>query len=153
MNRDFVEMLSALCERRAEFLIVGAHALAAHGPARYTGDLEIWVRPSAENAERVLEGLRGFGAPLFDLTTEDLTRPGTVFQMGLAPRRIDILTSISGVEFGGAWARRVPLKIENLEISTISRDDFVANKRASARPKDLLDIALLEEFEGNRDRA
>jgi len=150
MNRDFVEMLFALCEARAEFLIVGAHALAAYGPPRYTGDIDIWIRPTPSNAARVLAALREFGAPLSDLTADDLTRAGTVFQMGVAPRRIDILTSISGVVFDDAWPRRVPLKIEDLEVSTIGRDDFVANKRAAGRPKDLLDIALLEEFERNR---
>ncbi len=151
MNRDFVEMLSALCEAGAEFLIVGAHALAAHGPPRFTGDLDIWVRSTVSNADRVLDAIRAFGAPLRDLTNEDLTRPATVFQMGVAPRRIDILTSISGVAFEDAWTRRAPLRIGDLEIFTIGRDDFVVNKRASGRPKDLLDIALLEEFERNRD--
>src|ERR1700757_677471 len=98
MNRDFVEMLSALVEARAEFLIVGAHALAAHGVPRATGDLDIWVRSESKNADKVLAALDAFGAPRLDLTREDLLRPGTVFQIGVAPSRIDIL-SISGVSF------------------------------------------------------
>ena len=94
MNRDFVEMLSALFEAGAEFMVVGAHALAVHGTARATGDLDIWVRASPENGQRVLAALRVFGAPLFDLTLEDLSHPGIVFQMGLPPARIDLLTGI-----------------------------------------------------------
>ena len=89
MNRDFVEILSALCAAGAEFLIVGAHALAAHGVPRATGDLDLWVRPTPANADRVLTALRAFGAPLMDLTREDLSRPDVVFQVGLAPVRID----------------------------------------------------------------
>lgn len=144
MNRDFAEILSALCAAGAEFLIVGAHALAAHGIPRATGDLDIWIRPTSENAERVLAALRAFGAPLFDLTPEDLTRPDTVFQIGLAPCRIDILTSVSGVGFDHAWQRRMSIEVEGLPVGCIGRADLIANKRAAGRPKDLADLALLE---------
>lgn len=144
MNRDFVEMLSALCAAGAEFLIVGAHALAAHGLPRATGDLDLWVRPTPENAERVLAALRAFGAPLFDLTNEDLIREGTVFQIGLVPCRIDILSSISGVAFEAAWPRRLPLEIDGLSVACIGRDDLLTNKRAVGRPQDLADVARLE---------
>lgn len=145
MNRDFVEMLSELCAAGVEFLIVGAHALAAHGVVRATGDLDLWVRPSRENAQRVLAALEKFGAPLFDLTIDDLTRPDTVFQIGMPPSRVDILSGVSGVEFEHAWVRRTPLRIEGLAVAVLSRQDFIANKRAAGRPKDLLDLALLEE--------
>ncbi|HMM35235.1 MAG TPA: hypothetical protein PKA62_10955, partial [Thermoanaerobaculia bacterium] len=111
MERDFVEMLSALDAAGAEYLVVGAHALAAHGVPRATGDLDIWVRATPENARRVLAALREFGAPLFDLTANDLSRPGTVFQIGVVPVRIDLLTSISGVGFEEAWAGRVEVPI------------------------------------------
>ena len=94
MNRDFVEMLSALSAAGVRFLVVGAHALAAHGAPRATGDLDIWVDVSRENAARVLEALGHFGAPLFDLTIDDLCARNTVFQIGLPPSRIDILTGI-----------------------------------------------------------
>jgi hypothetical protein len=145
MNRDFVEMLSALGAARAEFMIVGAHALAAHGVPRATGDLDIWVRPEAANALRVLDALRAFGAPLFDLTPEDLVGTDTVFQIGLPPSRIDILTGISGVSFDEAWPNRLSVSVEGLTIPVIGRDDFVRNKRTAGRPKDLADIALLDE--------
>ncbi len=145
MNRDFVEMLSELCAANVEFLVVGAHALAAHGKPRATGDLDVWVRPSGENAERVLSALRRFGAPLFDLTREDLVRPGTVFQIGVPPSRIDVLTEISGVRFDDAWPRRLTVPVEGVPVPVIGREDFLANKRAADRPKDRADIALLEE--------
>ncbi len=145
MNRDFVEMLSALSAAGVEFLIVGAHALAAHGLPRATGDLDIWIKRSAENAERVLAALRVFGAPLHDLTRDDLLRPDTVFQIGVVPCRIDILTTISGIEFDDAWPGRLPLALEDLSVACIGRDDLLANKRAAGRPQDLADVARLEQ--------
>lgn len=143
MNRDFVEMLSALSAAGVRFLVVGAHALAAHGAPRATGDLDIWVRPTPDNASRVLTALRSFGAPVFDLTVDDLCAADTVFQIGLPPSRIDILSGISGVDFDAAWARRLELEIGDLRVGTLGREDFIANKRASGRPKDLLDLELL----------
>lgn len=143
MNRDFVEMLSALSAAGARFLIVGAHALAAHGAPRATGDLDIWIHATPDNAARVLEALRSFGAALFDLTIDDLSRPDTVFQIGLPPSRIDILSSISGVGFDEAWSNRLPIRIGDLDVGVIGREDFIANKTAAGRPKDLLDLALL----------
>lgn len=143
MNRDFIDMLSALSAAGAEFLVVGAHALAAHGTPRATGDLDIWVRNSRENAERVLDALRTFGAPLCDLNVEDLCRPDTVFQIGLPPSRIDILSGISGVAFEKAWPRRLEVPVGPLTIAVIGREDFIANKKASGRPKDLSDLTLL----------
>lgn len=144
MNRDFVEMLSALIEARVEFLIVGAHALAAHGRPRATGDIDIWVKPATANAERVLVALKAFGAPLFDLTLDDLSRPGIVFQLGLPPYRIDLLTGISGVTFEEAWPDRLISEIEHLSVAFIGRAALIKNKRAAARPKDLVDAADLE---------
>ncbi len=143
MNRDFVEMLSALSAAGARFLIVGAHALAAHGAPRATGDLDIWVQATNENAARVLAALRTFGAPLFDLTEADLCARDTVFQIGLPPSRIDILTGISGVLFEDAWERRIEVAVGDLRVATIGRADFIVNKRAAGRPKDLLDLELL----------
>jgi hypothetical protein len=145
MNRDFAEMLSELSEAGAEFLIVGAHALAAHGVPRATGDLDIWVRPTAENAARVLTALTVYGAPLADLSLDDLTKPDTVFQIGVVPCRIDILTGISGVQFAAAWARSIAVDVDGVQVQVIGREDFKTNKRASGRPKDLLDLELLGE--------
>lgn len=143
MERDFVEMLSALDAAGAEYLVVGAHALAAHGVPRATGDLDIWIRATPENARRVLAALREFGVPLFDLTANDLSRPGTVFQIGVVPVRIDLLTSISGVGFEEAWAGRVEVPIEGVIVGVLGRKELVLNKRATGRPKDLLDAESL----------
>jgi hypothetical protein len=143
VNRDFVEMLSALSAAGVKFLIVGAHALAAHGAPRATGDLDIWVQATTENAARVLTALRQFGAALLDLSEADLCAEDTVFQIGVPPSRIDILTGISGVGFDDAWERRMDIAIGTLTVATIGRLDFIKNKRASGRPKDLLDLELL----------
>lgn len=147
MNRDFAEMLQELSAAGAEFLIVGAYAMAAHGHPRATGDIDIWVRPSRDNADRVWKALTAFGAPLHHLTLDDLSSPGITFQMGLPPNRIDILTDISGVSFDEAWANRVELRRDVLSYSVIGRADLIRNKRASARPKDIVDADALEARE------
>jgi hypothetical protein len=145
MERDFAEMLAALNAAGAEFLVVGAHALAAHGIPRATGDLDIWIRPGEENAKLVLKALHDFGAPLFDLTPEDLSVPGTVFQIGVAPVRIDLLTSISGVGFDEAWGRRLAVTVSGITFGVIGREELLRNKRATGRPKDLLDADALDD--------
>ncbi|MFH1278828.1 MAG: hypothetical protein ABIK65_10670 [Candidatus Eisenbacteria bacterium] len=144
LNPDFRDMLSALCEEEAEFLVVGAYALAAHGLPRATGDLDIWVRPTEENGERVLKALVRFGAPLHDLRIEDLRTSEVVYQIGVPPRRIDILTSIDGVPFDEAWPRRLDLEIEGLRFPVLGREEMIRNKRASGRPQDLADVERLE---------
>jgi hypothetical protein len=145
MNPDFTDMLSALSAAGVEFLIVGAHALAAHGVPRATGDLDIWIRPTPDNAARTLRALAAFGAPLSDLSAEDLTKLDTVFQMGLPPARIDILSGITGVSFADAWDRRVTVQLAETQVAVLSKADFIANKAAVGRPKDLADMALLDE--------
>lgn len=144
MNRDFVEMLSALSDAEAEYLIVGAHALAVHGHPRATGDLDLWVRATPENAERVWKALQAFGAPLSDLSPEDFTSPDLVIQLGFAPNRIDILTGISGVSFDTAWSNRISASIADIEVPVIGREEFIRNKQAVGRPRDLADVADLE---------
>ncbi|OGQ14077.1 MAG: hypothetical protein A2138_04345 [Deltaproteobacteria bacterium RBG_16_71_12] len=140
-------MLFALSDHGAEFVVVGAHALALHGHPRATGDLDILVRPSTENAEKVWRALVAFGAPLFDLNREDLATAGVVFQMGLPPRRIDLLTSISGVSYDDAAGSRVDHMIEGRPIPFIGREALIANKRAAGRLKDLADVHALEHGE------
>jgi hypothetical protein len=149
MNRDFAEMLVALSAKGAEFLIVGAYALAAHGYPRATGDLDIWVRPTKDNADRVWGALTAFGAPLHELTRDDLQTPGIVFQIGVVPCRIDLLTTISGVSFEEAWNRRVLLEVAGTTAPFLSLDDLLRNKRATGRTKDLADA---EELEKSRRR-
>jgi len=137
-------MLSELSARQAEFLVVGAYALAGHGLPRATGDIDIWIRPTSENAVRVWQALAAFGAPLETLTVDDLTTPGVFFQIGIPPRRTDILTAIDGVEFEEAWQTRLDCLIDGIELPVLGRDCLIRNKRAAARPKDLADLAWLE---------
>jgi hypothetical protein len=144
LNPDFAEMLRTLSAVGAEYLVVGAYAMAAHGVPRATGDLDVWVRPTAANARRVFRALARFGAPLVDLTVDDLVRDGTVFQLGLPPRRIDVLTSIDGVVFEKAWPRRLACRLDDVEVNVLGREDLIRNKRAVKRPKDVVDLRLLE---------
>ena len=138
-------MLSALNDAGAEYLVVGAYALATYGPARATGDIDIWVRPTKDNADRVWRAIERFGAPRRNLQPEDLHTPDVVFQIGVPPNRIDILTSISGVEFAEAWQHRSQTIVDGLPVSVLGRGQLLKNKRATGRPKDLADAAWLEE--------
>jgi hypothetical protein len=144
LNRDYKEMLQLLLEEQVEFLVVGAYAMAAHGVPRATGDIDLWVRPSEDNAYRVYRALARFGAPLGETDPLEFAGPGLVFQIGVAPRRIDILTSIDGVSFRDAVSDHLLVSIDDLKVPVLSRSALIANKRASARPKDLLDVATLE---------
>lgn len=137
-------MLSALSAEGAEYLVVGAFALAAHGYPRATGDIDIWVRPSPANAARVMAALRRFGTPILGLEAADLEAPRTVFQVGVAPRRIDILTSIDGVAFDEAWEGRMEKEVEGARIPFIGRKALLRNKRSTGRPRDLRDAEILE---------
>ncbi len=146
MNEDFRDLLALLAEHGAEFVVVGAHALAVHGAARATGDIDVLIRPVADNAARVHAALRAFGAPVeaHGVTPADLAREGTIYQLGLPPRRIDILTRIDGVSFDEAWAGRVAVDIAGMRVPFLGRDELIRNKRAAGRAKDLTDLALLQ---------
>ena len=146
LNEDFVDVLRALGESGAEFIVVGAHAMAVHGVPRATGDLDVLVRPTIENAHRVLQALRLFGAPVdaHGIRETDLATPGIVYQIGLPPRRIDILTEISGVSFDEAWATHVEVEISGIRAPFIGRQALLKNKRATGRDKDLVDARTLD---------
>jgi len=145
LNSDFRDILSAFFEEQVEFLVVGAYALAAHGLPRATGDIDLWINCSSENAARVWRALKKFGAPISDLTESDLSKAGTVIQLGLAPRRIDILTDITGVQFADARRQLMKVNIEGLEIPVIGRAHLIKNKRAVGRAQDQADVARLED--------
>ncbi len=144
MNRDFRDLLAAFNDHGVEFLVVGAHALAAHGHVRATNDLDVWVRPDLENAQRVIKALKAFGAPLHDLTETDLSSPGLVFQIGVPPLRIDVLTSIDGIEFAEAWPTRMITQFASESVPVISKEHLIKNKRATGRTQDLADVEKLE---------
>ncbi len=144
MNRDFRDLLAEFNVQNVEYLVVGAYALAAYGHVRATKDLDIWVRPNPENARQVIKALQAFGAPLQDLTETDLTTPGVVFQIGIPPVRIDVLTEIDGVEFAEAWSARVLTKFADQSVPVLSREHLIKNKRAAGRTQDLADVEKLE---------
>jgi len=145
MNQDFSELLRAFNDHNVDYLVVGAHALAAHGHVRATKDLVVWIRPAIDNARRAMRALRSYGAPLRDLSETDLATPGTVFQIGIPPLRIDILTAIDGVTFDLAWQDRLRATFGDQPASVISLKHLIANKKASGRPQDLLDVEKIEE--------
>jgi Nucleotidyltransferase of unknown function (DUF6036) len=145
LNPDYRDILSIFNEEKVEYLVVGAYALAAHGLPRATGDIDLWISRDERNAYRVWRSLAKFGAPLSDLKESDFSSPGMVYQIGVAPNRIDILTSIDGVEFSHAWKQRVEVNIEGLLVFVISRTDFIANKKTVGRPQDLADIDRIEK--------
>jgi hypothetical protein len=144
MNQDFKDLLAEFNARQVEYLIVGAHALAAHGHVRATQDLDVWVRPDSENANRVMAALRAFGAPLHDLTVQDLSKPGLIFQIGVEPIRIDVLTVIDGVQFDEAWSERINSTFAGEPVAVLSREHLIKNKLAAARTQDLADVERLE---------
>lgn len=151
MNRDFAEFIAALLAADARFLVVGAHALAVHGVVRATGDIDIWIDRTHDNARRVWDALLAFGAPVsaMGVTLTDLSTPEMVVQIGIPPRRIDVLTSLSGLNsFDHAWASRVERETAGLRVPFLGREALIVNKRASGRYKDLGDIEALGESPG-----
>ena len=143
-NPDFSDLFSELSAAGADFILVGAHAVMFYAAPRYTKDLDIWVRPTRENAERVYRALGAFGAPLEQLEVDDLAAAGTIFQLGMAPNRIDIVTSITGVDFDAAWKRRVATTYGAVPIHVLAIEDLMTNKRMVGRPQDLIDLEHLE---------
>ncbi len=143
-NPDFRDLLAAFNENGVEYLIVGAHALAVHGHIRATKDLDVWVRPDPMNAPRVMRALRAFGAPLHDLSELDLVQPGLIFQIGVPPVRIDIVTEIDGVDFADAWPARIATRFGDQAVAVLSRAHLIRNKRATGRTQDLADAEWLE---------
>jgi hypothetical protein len=143
VNQDFRELLRAFADADVRFLVIGAYAVAVHAEPRATGDLDLWLEPSPENAARAYAALRRFGAPLHELTEADLASPGVVFQIDLPPRRIDLLTSITGVAFADAWPGRIAIRYGDVPCAVIGRDALIENKRQLGRARDLADLELL----------
>jgi len=146
LNSDFRDILSAFCEEKVEFMLVGAYAVAAHGLPRATGDIDLWVKCSEKNAERVWAAIMNFGAPLANISKQDFTTLGNVVQIGVTPRRIDILTQITGVEYEEAEQQSITIEIEGIAIPVIGLAHLVQNKSAVGRPQDKADVARLQEL-------
>lgn len=140
MNQDFVDLLRSFVAADVRFLVVGAYALAVHGRPRATGDLDVWVDPTPENAPRIMEALAAFGAPVSELSESDFKQPGIAYQIGVPPGRVDLLTELTGLSFADAWPDRLRHPFGGVEVDFIGRDAFIRNKRATGRPKDLGDI-------------
>jgi hypothetical protein len=143
VNPDFRDLFAVLNAAKAEFLIVGGYALAVHGVSRFTNAMHIWIRANEANAKRVWEALDAYGAPFGTLNLADLSSPGIVFQMGVPPNRIDIITGVDGVSFEEAWDHRITSAYGDQPVMVIGFDDLVRNKEATGRPQDALDAKTL----------
>lgn len=146
LQTDLSEFVALLISRKVEFVVVGGHAVAFHGHPRYTGDIDILIRPVPENAARVMDALAAFGFGALAITIEDLSKPGRTIQLGRPPNRIDILTMISGLSFEQAWTSRVRGDLGGHTVEYIGLDALITNKRASGRDKDLLDVKQLQRI-------
>lgn len=146
LNQDYKEMLSLLLDEGVIFVLVGAYALAIHGFPRATGDIDIFVKPDSENAKKVYNALARFGAPIKKITTEDFAEPGIIYQIGVVPRRIDIITKISGLSFDSVDEDKIIIDIEGLSIPVISKEKLIINKESSGRKEDILDAEKLKKI-------
>jgi acylphosphatase len=145
LHPDFRDLICAFIEGNAEFVVVGAYALGIHGVVRNTGDLDIFFRPTKENAKSIIKSLKSFGFQSKELTVESLLKPDTVHYFGRPPLRVDLLNSISGVSFEEAWNSRIGLEMDDFTIPVIGKEALLKNKAASGRPKDLVDVELLNK--------
>ena len=145
-NPDFKDLFHLLEKEKVEYLIVGAYALIYYATPRYTKDIDIWVKPQPENIKNLWTTLEKFGAPLIDITPDDFLNPNIIYQIGVEPNRIDILTSISGIEFDAAWANKTASTYAGERIYLLSLDDLIKSKEASNRPQDRIDLEILSEI-------
>ncbi len=143
-SQDFREFVELLIKNKAEYLIVGGYAVGVHGHPRYTGDLDIWLNPSNENAKKILECVNEFGFSSYGLTYQDFTKEGNVIQLGYPPLRIDLLTQIDGVTFNECFENRIEILIDELKVNFIGYDDLIKNKKESGRLRDLDDLDNLK---------
>lgn len=143
LNKDYKEMLQLLLEEKVEFILVVAYALATYGYPRATGDIDIWVKADENNSKKTYNALAKFGAPLDQINMNDFVIEGVIFQIGVAPRRIDIITKIDGVTYDEANEDKIVVEVEGLKLPVISLDKLIKNKMATGREKDELDAKLL----------
>ncbi|MDA2989113.1 MAG: hypothetical protein O2815_08560 [Actinomycetota bacterium] len=148
LSPDFRELLECFDRHEVRYLVVGGWALAAHGVPRLTKDLDLWVWPDDGNADAVVRALEEFGFAELGLTRDDFVSPDVVVQLGYPPNRVDLITTPSGVDFEQCWADRLSLTLDGLEVPFIGLEGLKANKRASGRAQDLVDVQVLDGFEG-----
>jgi hypothetical protein len=145
LSRDLREFIELLNSRRVDYLVVGAHSLAFHGRPRYTGDLDVLVRPTASNAANLIDALNSFGFSDAGFGASDFTETNQIVQLGRAPNRIDLLTSLTGVTNAEAFADKIAAEIDGVPVFVLSKDHLIQNKRAVGRPQDLADLSELED--------
>jgi hypothetical protein len=140
LQKDLADFVASCLSHKVEFLIVGGYAVALHGYPRFTKDIDLLIACSLKNAERIECVLREFGVPESEVARADILKPGYAIQVGRPPNRVDLLTSISGVDWDAAWASKIQIKLSGQKCWMIGRDLLIQNKRASARPQDLVDV-------------
>lgn len=153
LQRDLREFIELLNSRKIDYIVVGAHAVAFHGHPRLTGDLDFLVRPSRDNAGKILDVLGAFGFGDLGLSVDDLMSPDLVVQLGRAPNRIDILTSVTGVTFDEAWAGRVGGTLDGLPVAFLGFDALIRNKEATGRDQDRADARKLRAIAARKPRS
>ena len=146
LNSDYKDILRLFRRHDVKFLVVGAYAMGAHGYPRATGDFDVWVEPTTANARRVYAAVAAFGAPLAQLTPTTFAQPGIVFQIGVPPCRVDVLTQIDGVDFASAYTARKEIELEGVRIPLLAKDDLIKNKESTGRAKDRLDVQQLRRL-------
>ena len=144
MNADYIDMLKCLNKAGVDYILVGGWAVNMYGYIRATVDLDIWILADPENAKKVYRAVAEFGAPVSEMKPEEFAEYGMIFQIGVAPCRVDIISKISGVSYADAVNRAVPKTIDGVPVRIISLDDLIANKKASGRTKDIADVEVLE---------
>ena len=149
LNKDYKEMLQSLLDLDVKFLVIGAYAMAVYGYIRATGDIDIWIMASHNNSEKIYKALKIFGAPMEQITEDAFAKEGTIFQLGVAPRRIDLITRIDGVDFEQAYSNRSEVVIDGINIPLISKENLIKNKENTGRAKDLLDAEKLRKLTEN----
>ncbi len=145
MYQDYLELLQCLNDNKVKYLVIGGYAVIQYAEPRYTKDIDIWVEASSLNAKKLLKALSQFGAPISNLTVEELAVPGLVYVFGVAPVRVDILNRVSGGNFSKAWISKNVVTLEGIKVNFASKSDLVKMKKAAGRPQDLADIESLKK--------
>lgn len=140
---DFKDILRAFNEFNVEYLIIGGYAVTFHAEPRYTKDLDLWVRANRENSKVLFQALQAFGAPLVNLNEDSFAEEGFFYQIGVIPVRVDIVLSVSGVQFQEAWEKRVEADLDDVKVYFMSKEDLILSKLAAGRPQDIIDAQLL----------
>ena len=152
INSDYTDILRCFVEEKVQFLVVGGYAVMKHSEPYNTKDLDLWIAPQRANAERAHRSLARFGAPLGDVTIEDLVDPALVYQLGIEPVRIDVMSFVSGLDFDSAWERRDKMVYGGVEVPVLSIEDTSRAKKAAGRPKDLIQASELDQIIAKRSK-